>query len=97
MSFSVTREAQQHKTTTKYTGKLDGDTLKLKAEREPGSPTSRPAPPTDHKTGGPRLATKSRPGREPGPVAIHATRPMPESADGLETVCAATGLASPGR
>jgi hypothetical protein len=34
ISFSVTRERNGNKVTTKYSGKLDGDTLKLKIERE---------------------------------------------------------------
>lgn len=34
VAFSITRERQGNKFVTKYSGKVDGDTLKLKAERE---------------------------------------------------------------
>jgi hypothetical protein len=34
VSFKVTRERNGNKTTTTYSGKLDGETLKLKIERE---------------------------------------------------------------
>ena len=34
VSFTVTRERNGTKTVTKYSGKLEGDTLKLKIERE---------------------------------------------------------------
>ncbi|MFL5339908.1 MAG: hypothetical protein ACJ8F7_07145 [Gemmataceae bacterium] len=39
ISFSVTRERNGTKTTTKYTGKLSGDTIKGKIEREGGQST----------------------------------------------------------
>jgi hypothetical protein len=38
VSFKVTRERNGTKTTTTYSGKLDGETLKLKAEREGQDP-----------------------------------------------------------
>ena len=34
ISFSITRERNNQKFTTKYSGKLDGDTIKGKTERE---------------------------------------------------------------
>jgi hypothetical protein len=37
VSFKVTRERNGQKTTTKYTGKIEGDTMKLKIEREGGN------------------------------------------------------------
>jgi hypothetical protein len=37
VTFKVTRERNGNKTVTKYTGKIDGDTMKLKIEREGGN------------------------------------------------------------
>lgn len=39
VSFSITRERQGNKVTTKYKGKVDGDTLKMTAETDAGGQT----------------------------------------------------------